>query len=535
MSAGPTTGAVEAEGRVWHSSPVGATAIRLAAFLLPLAFSLAAVHLVANLLWRPPGWFGFTIWILQISAVGLVVSMAVDLITKNMLPLAALLNMTLVFPDEAPSRFSVALRAGSARKLRARANAVTPLSKATNPNEAATAALALVSELALHDRKTRGHTERVRAYSDLIGAEMGLTEDQRVRLSWAGLLHDVGKMTVPSEILNKRGRPNETEWAILSSHASAGGEMLAPLADWLGEWVLAAAEHHERWDGNGYPLGLKGEEISLAGRIVAVADAFDVITSKRSYKNPMSHEAARRELVACSGSQFDPGVVRAFLNVSLGRRWLVGPFAWLAELPLGSVGGTVARIPVAAAGAVVAVTAVTFPAQAGSPSEDLAFTASSVVVPSMPTTAGSRVLVPTTNATELEVDTTTTSMTEVETTTTTQRQRQSHPRPRALPVRPQFPRPHQQQQRRWRRLRQRPQPRQRPRHLRRHQPPPQLQQSRQQQPRRHRQPRRPRSRPAHHCWLPTQFRPVTTGRSTFTCSTMTTRVIRPLTCQRFRS
>jgi hypothetical protein len=151
--------------------------------------------------------------------------------------------------------------------------------------------------------------------------------------------------------------------------------MVEPLADWLGEWRLAAGQHHERWDGGGYPNGLAGEDISLAGRIVAVADAYDVITSTRSYKKAMPAEAAREEMVRCAGSQFDPTVVRALLEASLSTsrsRWTA--FGWLGELgrtallPRGvmqgvtqGVGGAVA--PAAAAG-MVAVVAAASPAPA---------------------------------------------------------------------------------------------------------------------------------------------------------------------------
>ena len=115
-----------------------------------------------------------------------------------------------------------------------------------------------------------------------------------------------------------------------------GEELVAPLRVWLGEWADAVGEHHERWDGPGYPRGLAGDEIALAARIVAVADVFDVITSARSYKPPF---AARRprgtRSPAAPGTQFDPRVVRAFLNISLGRlRLVMGPLSWLAHAPL---------------------------------------------------------------------------------------------------------------------------------------------------------------------------------------------------------
>jgi hypothetical protein len=323
------------------------------------------VRIVGDALYRGVGGGGLFLWGIQAAVIGMAVSLLVDRATRRLLPLAALFSMSLVFPDEAPSRFSVALRSGSARRLSSEAGQVKPIEAGIDPNEAAAIALGLVADLSRHDRLTRGHTERVRAYADMIGEEMELDRDARIRLSWAGLLHDVGKLTVPEPILNKPGRPNTEEWEILRNHPAAALELLGPLADWLGEWVLAATQHHERWDGDGYPGGLAGTDISLAGRIVAVADTYDVITSKRSYKEPMSAEAARRELVACSGSQFDPEVVRAFLNVSLGRRWLAGPFASLLNMPAGSVGGALSPLPAAVAAAAIAVSAGAIPEAMG--------------------------------------------------------------------------------------------------------------------------------------------------------------------------
>ncbi len=357
MASGPTRGAAEKDTQVWQSWPGVASTIRIVAFLTPLVSSFFVVRALSDSLYRGEGTVGFLAWFAQAAVIGFVISLAVDRLSRRLLPLAALFSMSLAFPDEAPSRFGVALKAGTTKKLGANADAVRPISDSIDPDEAAAEALALVASLAQHDRLTRGHTERVRAYSDLIGEQMGLSAEDRVKLSWAGLLHDVGKLSVPAEILNKKGKPDDGEWAILRNHPTSGAELLGSLADWLGDWVLAASEHHERWDGAGYPNGLAGEEISLAGRIVAVADAYDVITSKRSYKAGLSPEAARRELVRCSGDQFDPAVVRAFLNVSLGRRWLSGPFAGLSELPFASLGTAISRVPVAAVTAAAAITA----------------------------------------------------------------------------------------------------------------------------------------------------------------------------------
>src|SRR6202035_5397872 len=108
---------------------------------------------------------------------------------------------------------------------------------------------------------------------------------------------------------------------------------------WLGQWGAAVEQHHERYDGTGYPRGLKGNEISLAARIVSVADVYEVMTAPRPYKKSMSVAAARQELIRVSGTQLDPAIVRAFLNISAGNLWrTIGIGAWIAQIPtLGSI------------------------------------------------------------------------------------------------------------------------------------------------------------------------------------------------------
>ncbi len=371
---GPTRGASEPSAS-WQASPALAIGIRALVILIPLVGAFLVLTFVADLLYRPPELAGLLIWLLQAVVTGTVCSFLLDRLSTRLLPLATLCNMSLVFPDQAPSRFGTALRTGSVRKLEKRIEEARTQGLGATEAEAAAKALELISLLSHHDRLTRGHTERVRAYADTIAVELGLSDDDRARLAWGVLLHDIGKITVPSEVLNKVTKLNDDEWELLRGHPAASGELLAPLSDWLGEWMGAATEHHERWDGNGYPNKLTGNQISLAGRITAVADAYDVITSHRSYKTPLSIGAARKELVDCAGTHFDPAVVRALLQASLRRQKpRVRIFGWLPELPgLATVSQGIAAAPAAAATVAIAATAPLTGIAPPEPPSDLAF------------------------------------------------------------------------------------------------------------------------------------------------------------------
>jgi len=292
----------------------------------------------------------------MLIVVSTLVVAVVDRAARRLLPLAALLRLCLVFPDQAPSRFSVAFKAGTTRNLKEKLARATEQGAVDEPAKAAERILVLVAAMNIHHRGTRGHSERVRAFNDLIAEELRLPEADRDRLRWAALLHDVGKLEVPVRILDKPGKPTEAEWDTLRRHPEDGARIVAPLRGWLGPWAAAIEEHHERWDGAGYPRGLAGQEIGLAARIVAVADVFEVMTAPRAYRRPVNAEAARAELARCSGSQLDPAVVRAFLNVSLGKlRVAMGPLSWLAQLPF--VGALPRLEGVAAAGRAAATAA----------------------------------------------------------------------------------------------------------------------------------------------------------------------------------
>lgn len=320
----------------WSAHRIQALAVRTIVYVGPIAASIVFVHYAGKAIPAPLSslWL-FLLWWFGLSIAATGVLIAIDRVTRRLLPLAALLQLSLVFPDEAPSRFKVAFKAGDVDRLEARLAAKDAAARAATPSEAAARLLELVAALNIHDPLTRGHCDRVRAYSVMIGEELGLAQEELDLLNWAALLHDVGKLDVPTEILSKDGRPTDEEWQTLRQHPLFGEELAAPMRAWLGTWTSAIGYHHEHWDGKGYPRGLAGEEIPLPGRIVAVADVFDVITSVRSYKKASAAAEGRAEIARCAGTQFDPDVVRAFLNVSLGRmRLVMGPLSWLAHAPL---------------------------------------------------------------------------------------------------------------------------------------------------------------------------------------------------------
>jgi putative nucleotidyltransferase with HDIG domain len=170
---------------------------------------------------------------------------------------------------------------------------------------------ALLARLRLRDAETMEHSERVVRMSLILGRELGLNSTEMRSLKYGSLLHDIGKIGVPDSILRKPGRLTPVEWNKMREHPLLGLQILSGI-DFLRSASLVVGQHHERWDGEGYPFGLRGNEIDRNARIFAVVDAFDAMTSDRVYHIGKGLEAAVTELRRCAGLQFDPEVVEAF-------------------------------------------------------------------------------------------------------------------------------------------------------------------------------------------------------------------------------
>ncbi len=164
------------------------------------------------------------------------------------------------------------------------------------------------------DTYTRGHSDRVSAYSVLLGEKLGLSEKELNDLKIGGLFHDIGKIGVPDSILLKDSKLTDDEYSEIKNHPAIGAHILSN-ATIFSDIIPIVKHHHERFDGFGYPGKLKGEEIPYLARITAVADAFDAMTSKRTYRNSLSLDIVKAELEKCKGTQFDPECADAFLDI----------------------------------------------------------------------------------------------------------------------------------------------------------------------------------------------------------------------------
>lgn len=163
------------------------------------------------------------------------------------------------------------------------------------------------------DEYTKGHSSRVSEYSAEIASRLGMGEREVMNIRYIALLHDIGKIGVPDAVLNKPGKLTDAEYELIKKHTTVGGEILKDI-DMLPDLDVGAKYHHERYDGKGYPLGLKGEEIPLTARIICLADAYDAMTSNRVYRKHLQKEIVLEELKKCRGKQFDPQITDVFLE-----------------------------------------------------------------------------------------------------------------------------------------------------------------------------------------------------------------------------
>jgi response regulator RpfG family c-di-GMP phosphodiesterase len=186
---------------------------------------------------------------------------------------------------------------------------------------------ALATALETKDTGTRAHSQRVQRYAIELTRAVAreLADDQSAQYGF--LLHDVGKIGIPDEILRKPKPLTETEERLMQTHTVLGEQMLSGVAFLRGAGLAVVRHHHERWDGDGYPDGLRGEEIPLGARIFAVADSLDAITNDRPYRRARSWEFARSEIAVQAGGQFDPDVVAAFHDVESALREIAGELA----------------------------------------------------------------------------------------------------------------------------------------------------------------------------------------------------------------
>ena len=167
--------------------------------------------------------------------------------------------------------------------------------------------------LELRDNETEGHTQRVAALTVKLARLFGLSDAELVQVRWGALLHDIGKMGIPDGILLKHDTLTEAEWVVMKKHTVFAYEMLSPIR-YLRSALDIPYAHHEKWDGTGYPLGLKGEQIPLVARIFAVVDVWDALRSDRLYRTSWSVEKVREHLRSLAGTHFDPHVVKVCLD-----------------------------------------------------------------------------------------------------------------------------------------------------------------------------------------------------------------------------
>jgi putative two-component system response regulator len=174
--------------------------------------------------------------------------------------------------------------------------------------------MTLANTVDAKDRYTRGHSVRVATYAKEMAVRMGKSKEETDMVYYIGLLHDIGKIGISDTIINKPGKLTDEEYAVIKTHPAIGADILKDMTE-IPNAAIGAHWHHERYDGNGYPDGLKGEEIPEYARIIGVADAYDAMTSKRSYRDVLPQEVVRGEIERGKGTQFDPRIADIMLGM----------------------------------------------------------------------------------------------------------------------------------------------------------------------------------------------------------------------------
>ena len=176
---------------------------------------------------------------------------------------------------------------------------------------------ALTKLIDAKDSYTYGHTERVALLSKQFAARLGLDAPEVERVYIASLIHDVGKIGIPEAVLCKPGALTEDEFDLIKKHPEIGARVLSDIPQ-MQDLIPGVLYHHERWDGGGYPHQLAGEKIPFLGRLIALADSYDAMSSNRTYRNAMAHDQVLDEIRRCTGTQFDPGLAKVFLDLDFG-------------------------------------------------------------------------------------------------------------------------------------------------------------------------------------------------------------------------
>jgi HD-GYP domain-containing protein (c-di-GMP phosphodiesterase class II) len=175
---------------------------------------------------------------------------------------------------------------------------------------------ALAATIEARDPYIYGHSRKVSRYAVALAEAAGLPVEKVSVINTAAMLHDIGKIGVPDEVLNKTGKLDNESWKLIQAHPALSTTIVGHVASLVAS-LPAILHHHERWDGLGYPDGLKGSQIPVEARVLAIADAFDAMTSNRPYRSKLSYKKVMQELKQCSGTQFDPELIETFLPIAL--------------------------------------------------------------------------------------------------------------------------------------------------------------------------------------------------------------------------